>query len=108
MKTTQSASDAEGLRRVGAPRASLLAIATCLACLSGAAAPPAHGGASMTDRPHAPDRTDPPRARDGDTAIRQEFQAATTAAALRLFVERHPGHPLAAEARERLRALGER
>ena len=62
----------------------------------------------MTDRPHAPDRADPPRARDGDIAIRQEFQAATTAEALRLFVERHPRHPLADEARERLRALGQR
>lgn len=69
---------------------------------------PAPTGVAMTDRPQAPDHTDPPRARDGDIAIREEFQAATTAPALRLFVERHPGHPLAAEARERLRALGQR
>ncbi len=59
----------------------------------------------MTDRAHTPDRTDPPRARDGDIAIRQEFQAATTTEELQLFVERHPGHPLTAEIRERLRVL---
>lgn len=62
----------------------------------------------MTDRPQAPDRTDPPRARDGGIAIREEFEAATTAASLRLFIERHPGHPLAAEARKRLGTRGPR
>lgn len=45
-------------------------------------------------------------ARDGDVAIRQEFEAAqaqATDAALRLFIRRHPDHPLAAKARRELR-----
>lgn len=62
----------------------------------------------MTNRPHAPDRTDPPRARDGNVAIREEFDAAKSAEALRLFIERHSDHPLADEARLRLRALAPR
>lgn len=47
-------------------------------------------------------------ARDGNIAIREEFDAAVaqnTAAALELFILRHPDHPLAAEARLRLDAL---
>lgn len=41
-------------------------------------------------------------ARDGDVAIAEEFCAARragTAAALELFIARHPNHPLAKDAR---------
>jgi len=44
-------------------------------------------------------------ARDGNIAIREEFDAAVAAgtpAALELFIRRHPGHPLAALAAARL------
>ncbi|MGL4289614.1 MAG: hypothetical protein ACRCVA_24885 [Phreatobacter sp.] len=61
--------------------------------------------------PTAPDRENPPRARDGDIAIRQEFEAAVlagTTAALELFIARHPDHTLAAQARTRLAALTRR
>lgn len=61
--------------------------------------------------PVAPDRLDPPRARDGDVAIREEFDTAAragTAAALELFIQRHPDHPLVPEARARLAALAGR
>ncbi|EPX85321.1 hypothetical protein Salmuc_02700 [Salipiger mucosus DSM 16094] len=47
-------------------------------------------------------------ARDGNIAIREEFDAALeagTADALELFIRRHPDHPLAAEARRRLTAV---
>lgn len=50
-----------------------------------------------------------PPARDGDVAIREEFDAAAlqgTAAAWRLFIARHPEHPLADLARRRLAAPG--
>lgn len=43
-----------------------------------------------------------PRARDGDIAIAEELCAArkkATAEAYDLFLARHPGHPLAEEAR---------
>ena len=46
-------------------------------------------------------------ARDGDIAIRQEFEAAlkaTGTAGLALFVARHPGHALEARARALLAA----
>jgi hypothetical protein len=65
----------------------------------------------MTDRPFAPDRRDPPRARDGNVAIREEFDAAIAARsadALSLFIARHPRHPLAAEAETARRALIDR
>lgn len=65
----------------------------------------------MSDRPVAPDRDNPPRARDGNIAIREEFDAAVAAgtlAALALFIARHPGHPLAIEAETRRRALNRR
>ncbi|MBN8942072.1 MAG: hypothetical protein J0H01_21375 [Rhizobiales bacterium] len=61
--------------------------------------------------PTAPDHENPPRARDGDIAIRQEFEAAAlagTAAALELFIARNPDHALAAEARARLAAMPRR
>ena len=47
-------------------------------------------------------------ARDGSIAIREEFDTAAatdTVAAWQLFLARHPGHPLAAEALDRLQAL---
>ena len=47
-------------------------------------------------------------ARDGDIAIREEFDAARragTAAAWDLFIARHPGHPLIAAARAERAAL---
>jgi hypothetical protein len=49
-----------------------------------------------------------PRARSGDVAILEELAAARSAGtegAYRLFIARHPGHPLAAEARRELRKL---
>ncbi len=45
-------------------------------------------------------------ARDGDIAVREEFDRAAeinTVAAWELFLARHPGHPLAEEATSRLR-----
>ncbi|HEX2555471.1 MAG TPA: hypothetical protein VHL98_17370 [Microvirga sp.] len=44
-----------------------------------------------------------PRARDGDFAVREEFEAARRAGtreAYDLFIARHPDHPLARTARE--------
>ncbi|MBN8552228.1 MAG: hypothetical protein J0L52_04975 [Caulobacterales bacterium] len=44
-------------------------------------------------------------ARDGQWAVNEEFEAAEragTAEAYRLFAERHPDHPLARVARERI------
>lgn len=49
-------------------------------------------------------------ARDGDIAIREEFERARaldTIAAWKLFLARHPDHPLAVPARARLAALAE-
>lgn len=49
-------------------------------------------------------------ARDGNIAIREEFDRATeidTAAGWELFLARHPGHPLAEQAAARLRRLTE-
>lgn len=76
-----------------------------------APAAPAAPEQDMTDRPPrpqhpmAPDRHDPPRARDGEAAIREELAAARTREALELFIARHPADPLAEEARRRLGAL---
>lgn len=108
MRRTALTGLASDVRRVRANRLCFLALVSFLAFPRGVETPLAQTGAVMTDRPHAPDRADPPRARDGEVAIREEFQAATSAEALRLFAERHPGHPLADEARARLRALGQR
>jgi hypothetical protein len=47
-------------------------------------------------------------ARPGDVAIREELDAARAAgtrAAYELFIARHPGHPLAAAARDELKGL---
>lgn len=47
-------------------------------------------------------------ARDGNIAIREEFDRAAaldTVAAWELFLARHPGHPLAEQAAQRLRRL---
>ncbi len=52
--------------------------------------------------------TDHATARDGDAAVREEFEAAEragTVAAWDLFVARHPDHALAREARLRAQAL---
>ena len=46
--------------------------------------------------------------RDPDIAVQEEFSmaaASDTAESWKLFIARHPGHPLAEEARKRLRAL---
>jgi hypothetical protein len=54
------------------------------------------------------DRTLPPP-RDPELAVREEYElavAAGTPEALRLFIKRHAGHPLAVEAERRLRAIG--
>lgn len=62
-----------------------------------ASEPPAH-----PPSPGAP-------ARDGNIAVQEEFEAserAGTVEAYRLFIARHPDHPLATVAHERLRALG--
>lgn len=55
--------------------------------------------------------TDQPRPRDGNVAIREELEAARRAgrlAAYDLFIERHPGHPLAETARRERTALAAR
>lgn len=47
-------------------------------------------------------------ARDGNIAIREEFEAAAarnTREAYQLFIDRHPDHPLAEEARRRIGLL---
>ncbi len=49
--------------------------------------------------------------RDGDIAVREEFDVAmrvNTAAALQLFIARHPEHKLAVQARQALRKLRDR
>lgn len=49
-----------------------------------------------------------PPARSGDIAIRQEYDGALetgTIAALDLFIERHPGHPLVKKALGRKKML---
>ncbi|MDF0598914.1 hypothetical protein [Psychromarinibacter halotolerans] len=65
-------------------------------------------GSSQTGPGPAPDGN---TARDGNIAIREEFDRAAelgTEAAWTLFLARHPGHPLAAAARDRLAALRNR
>lgn len=67
--------------------------------VAAASAVPSGGGGRSTD--HA-------TARDGDAAVREEFEAAEragTVAAWDLFVARHPDHALAREARLRAQAL---
>lgn len=81
--------------------------------------PPAAEAQSMSkavppaspDHPFAPDRHDPPRAQDGARAIQSEYDAAVrigTAEALDLFIARHPGHALVAEAERRRASLRRR
>ena len=66
---------------------------------------------AVSDRPASPGHSlDHQKARDGEVAIREEFELAAragTVAAWTLFIERHPGHPLvpAAEA-ERRKLMG--
>ena len=65
-------------------------------------------GSSQTGPGPAPDGN---TARDGNIAIREEFDRAAelgTEAAWTLFLARHPGHPLATAARDRLAALRNR
>jgi hypothetical protein len=69
--------------------------------------PPAEAQ-TLPDPSVPPDRRDPPRARDGNIAVKEEFDAAVSAgtvAALELFIARHPEHPLTSEAKTRLAAL---
>lgn len=65
--------------------------------------------AAAADGPQNPARssTTPP-ARDPEVAVQEEYQAAQqqgTAAALELFIARHPDSPLAEKARAELRRL---
>lgn len=84
--------------------------AASFALALGGACMPADGEASMGRNDaggagRAPGSVPP--ARDGNIAIREEYEAALAAgtrAALELFMARHPGHPLAAEARAALGA----
>jgi hypothetical protein len=83
--------------------------AVCLAGLALAGAGAA-GAAAMKEQ--RPTRSTVLRtARDGNIAIREELDAARragTLAAYDLFLRRHPGHPLAAEARRERAALAEK
>ncbi len=68
-----------------------------LAMASFQAQPPRNGDLTRDVR-----STDLPRPRDGNVAVREELDAARragTVAAYDLFLARHGGHPLAAEAR---------
>jgi hypothetical protein len=114
------------LSRIGAsltPAAALLRVAGCVggcsllaACVG---ADPAASGQDPGNPPaasaNAPDsaaissgRAIASPARDGNIAIREEFDAAVkqnSAEAFELFVLRHPDHPLAKEARQRIAQL---
>jgi hypothetical protein len=80
-----------------------------LGLVAGVAPLPSAGAQPVTERPPiAPDKLDPPRARPGHIAVREEFDAAVATGrrdALDLFIARHPSDPLAAEARRLLEAL---
>lgn len=59
----------------------------------------------MSKKPAAPAPAPNAPARDGEIAIREEYDLAlqkNTAEALELFIARHPDHPLAQEAQQRL------
>lgn len=77
--------------------------------VSDPAGPPPPKDAPVTDSKagpgHSPDHIP---ARDGDVAIRQEFEAAAranTVEAWNLFIARHPGHALIETARAERRKL---
>jgi hypothetical protein len=120
------AAAAPSLSRIGAsltPAAALLRVAGCVggcsllaACVG---ADPAASGQDPGNPPaasaNAPDsaatssgRAIASPARDGNIAIREEFDAAVkqnSAEAFELFMLRHPDHPLAKEARQRMAQL---
>jgi hypothetical protein len=55
--------------------------------------------------PHQPAQVGAAPARDGDAAVREEFESAEragTIAAYQLFIARHPRHELAQRARDRI------
>ncbi len=90
--------------RMPGTRAAVLALALAGAILTTSQ----RDADSMSNYPFAPDRGDPPRARPGHEAIREEYDAALSAgtrAALLLFIERHPGNPLARDAQRQLERL---
>ncbi len=81
-------------------------ITLSLLLLALAAHPDTNGGPAMSDSPARGDEIRP--ARDGDIAIRQEFDAAVAANSVEsyeFFIARHPDHPLAVLAREHLAAI---
>lgn len=62
----------------------------------------------VVNRSAAPARGSAAPARDGNIAIREEFDMAVeqgTAEAYDLFIRRHPDHPLTGEARRRLNIM---
>jgi hypothetical protein len=71
----------------------------------------ANEAATMSETP-APEPTKPqppmPEPRDPEIAVREQYDAAIregTIAALDLFIQRYPGHPLAAAAQEAIKKL---
>jgi hypothetical protein len=92
-----------------------------LACLAGFAFERDKGPGEMTasadelvttSQNPAPEPTAPqppmPEPRDPEIAVREQYDAAVAAgtiAALDLFIERYPGHPLAAAAEEEIRRM---
>lgn len=64
------------------------------------------GGRSTAAEPVAAEAAAP--ARDGNIAIREEYEKAVsidTREAYQLFIDRHPHHPLAVEGRRRIERL---
>lgn len=106
--------DSSSMRRKGDAAAAMaglhlryaLALGLCLIV-----ATPSHSGnppLTGPTVPSAPDKDDPPLVRPGHFAVREEFEAARragTRAALELFIARHPGDPLADDARRLLSTL---
>ncbi len=81
-------------------------IALALLVLVLAAYPDTNGDPAMSDTPARGGENRP--ARDGNIAIRQEFDAAVAENSIEsyeFFIARHPDHPLAALAREHLAAI---
>ena len=110
--TREPSSLGQGVNRIiGTSRVASLAVLGFIIALAFAMIPDAFPASLAQPMPHTPappDRDDPPRFRDGNIAVREEFDAAIRAGkaeALELFIARHSGHPLAVEARARLAAL---